>query len=435
MNDYSGLLRERLVSLIRQMAASPAAYVKNPEKDFTRNRKLPFETIMLLLIAMGGNSICKELLEAQGYDVGTATSSAFVQQRGKILPAAFEELFHKFTQENQGPKDYHGYRLLAEDGSALAIAADPKDLMTFWQRRPGDKACGLLHLNALYDLCNRLYLDAVIQNRKEQNEPRALTDMVERSPIRDKAILLADRGYESYNIFAHVERKGWHYLIRVKDGAGGILSGLSLPDTEEFDICVSRVLTRKQRKATKRPDLYKFMPTNQTFDFLELGSDDDYTMSFRIVRVKINDDLTETLITNLPKSEFSPAQLKELYNMRWGIETSFRKLKYTIGLLNFHAKKRECIKQEIFARLIMYNFTEMITAHVVISKTGTKHAYQVNFTVAVHVCKRFLRPWAHAPPPNVEALIAQNILPVRPNRKDARKMRGKSAISFLYRVA
>lgn len=35
--------------------------------------------------------------------------------------------------------------------------------------------------------------------------------------------------------------------------------------------------------------------------------------------------------------------------MRWGIETAFRELKYTIGITAFHAKKRELIKQEIYA--------------------------------------------------------------------------------------
>jgi hypothetical protein len=47
------------------MSAAPAPYVKNPEKDFTRKKKLPFETVMQLLISMGGNSIYKELLESQ----------------------------------------------------------------------------------------------------------------------------------------------------------------------------------------------------------------------------------------------------------------------------------------------------------------------------------------------------------------------------------
>jgi len=98
--------------------------------------------------------------------------------------------------------------------------------------------------------------------------------------------------------------------------------------------------------------------------------------------------------------------------------------------------KRELV-QEVFARIIMYNFAEMITSHVIISKADTKHAYQVNFTVAIHICRHFLRMWfkRNTFPPDVEALIRKNILPVRMGRKGKRKMRYKSAVSFLYRVA
>ena len=52
--------------------------------------------------------------------------------------------------------------------------------------------------------------------------------------------------------------------------------------------------------------------------------------------------------------------------MRWGIETSFRNLKHTLGLLHLHAKKVEFVRQEIFAKLTMYNFCELITQSVVI---------------------------------------------------------------------
>ena len=51
--------------------------------------------------------------------------------------------------------------------------------------------------------------------------------------------------------------------------------------------------------------------------------------------------------------------------MRWGIETSFRNLKHTLGLLHLHAKKVEFVLQEIFAKLTMYNFCELITQSVV----------------------------------------------------------------------
>ena len=165
---------------------------------------------------------------------------------------------------------------------------------------------------------------------------------------------------------------------------------MSLPDGE-FDIWVIRLLTRKQTKAT---------------------ADKQYK-------------------SNLPSAEFSSIQLKELYAKRWGIETSFRTLKYTIGLTNFHAKKRVFIEQEVFARLIMYNFREMVTSHVVISQADRKYNYRINFTVAVHICRCYLRSDVNKHPPNVEALIRKNIKPVRPDRLYLRKIRSVSVVSFL----
>lgn len=440
MNEYANSLKETLTSLIREMAAAPAPYVKNPEKDFTRKKKLPFETVMQFLISMGGNSLYKELLESQGYNVNTATTSAFVQQRNKILPSAVEFLFHEFTQSYTDIKDYRGYRLLAVDGSDLHIATDSTDTDTYFQSQPNTKGYNLLHLNAVYDLCNRLYVDALVQPRRLCNEGRALAAMVDRSPIKGKTIVIADRGYESYNNFAHIERKGWNYVIRVKDlASNGILSGLRLPASGEFDSDIHLTLTKKQTKEVKaHPEIYRFVPSRSTFDFLDLQENLFYPISFRVVRFVLPNGTYETVITNLSAADFPPDEIKSIYNRRWGIETSFRALKYTVGLTNFHAKKQEFITQEIFARMIMYNFAEMITLHVVISQMDKRHPYQVNFTVAVHVCRHFLRSRDNEPPPDVEALIRKNILPIRPIRpgqKNTRKIRWKSAVSFVYRVA
>lgn len=435
MNEYANIVKEKLTSLILKMSASPALFVKSPTKDFTRKRKLPFETVMQLLLSMGGNSIYKELLEVQGYDVNTATAAAFVQQRDKILPFAFEFLLHEFTQSYQDVKRYKGFRLLAVDGSDLHIATDRDIPDTYFQNHPDEKGFNLLHLNAMYDLCSRLYVDACIQPSRCENENMALAGMVDRSRIKDAAIVIADRGYESYNTFAHIEQKGWNYAIRVKDiGSNGILSGLHLPQSEEFDVMVHRILTRKQTREVKsHPELYRFIPANSTFNFLDLHANKFYPISFRVVRFKISEYSYETVITNLNQDDFPPKELMYLYGKRWGIETSFRDLKYAVGLTNFHAKKVEYITQEIYARMVMYNFSEMITSHVVIQHGDTRYVYQVNFTVAIHICRHFFR--CNVPSPDIEALILKNILPIRPGRKDFRKIRSRTAVSLIYRVA
>ena len=66
-------------------------------------------------------------------------------------------------------------------------------------------------------------------------------------------ILVADRGYENYNIMAHAINKGWKFLIRIKDvNSNGIAFGLNLPPEDEFDTDIKFALTRKQKKSKKK---------------------------------------------------------------------------------------------------------------------------------------------------------------------------------------
>lgn len=164
-------------------------------------------------------------------------------------------------------------------------------------------------------------------------------------------------------------------------------------------------MTRQQTKEVKaNPLRYKFLPKNQFFDFLPQDSKETYPFKFRILRFPITETTYEVIITSLDRFNFPLEKIKEIYHMRWGIETSFRELKYAIGLSNFHAKKVAYILQEIFARLTMYNFCEAITTHVVILHADRKYEYQVNFTVAIAICLQFFRV-RNLSPPNVEALI------------------------------
>lgn len=430
MNEFADSIKKKLDTVLTEMHEYSWLFVKKPGKDFIRKRKLDFKEMINIFLSMGGNSLKYELMEYFAYDAQTATSSAFVQQREKILPEALEYLFHSFTSSSVNPKYYNGFRILAIDGSDVNIAYDPKDAENHIVKVENTKGYNILHLNAMYDLCSRVYVDSIVQPGRKENEVQALIDMVDRSDIKEQTIVIADRGYESYNVFEHIAKKGWYYVIRVKDiKSTGITSGLSLPNQKEFDVEQSVLLTRKHRTSKK----YRFMAAKQNFDYLPVGDKGIYPMNFRVVRFAISENNYEVIITNLPEDKFPAYKLKEIYHMRWGIETSFRELKYAIGLTSFHSKKATYIIQEIFARLTMYNFCEIITTHVVIQQKDRKYSYQVNFTIAILICMHYFRN--DVSPPDVEALIQKNILPIRNGRKGTRKVRAKSAVSFIYRVA
>ena len=42
--------------------------------------------------------------------------------------------------------------------------------------------------------------------------------------------------------------------------------------------------------------------------------------------------------------------------------------KYAAGLLFFHSRKKDLVIQEIYAKLILYNFCELITGAIVVEK-------------------------------------------------------------------
>lgn len=435
MSNYIESITASLQNMISELSQNPILFLRNPSADFTRNRKIDFKTLVGIAMNSGGCTMSKELLDYFDFDVNTPTVSAYTQQRAKVLPDAFEYLFHSFTKENVNlKKTYEGYTLLACDGSNLSIATNPKDAETAWKNNHFGGITNHLHLNALNDVLNRTFLDVVIQTASEYQEQRACIKMMERSNL-NKVILITDRGYENYNLIAHTINNGWKFVTRIKDrNSNGIASGLNLPSKEAFDENINLTFTRRNTKETKAAG-YKLLPANQMFDYLPPKSEGTYEISFRIVRFAISEDSYEMIITNLDKYSFPVEKIKEIYHLRWGIETSFRELKYAIGLTSFHLRKVDYIKQEIYARLLLYNYCELITTHVIEQMSKKDKTKQVNFTVAIYICREYLRHKRQLSPPDVIRLIEKYILPIRPGRQDPRKVRAQAAVSFLYRVA
>lgn len=433
--------KEALTNSVQALTDYKWFFSSRPGKDFSRIRKLPFEKMIYGILGLSNKTLNQELLDFFHFDPALPSSSAFIQQRAKLVPETFETLFHFFTDKIRLASCHTEFPFFAVDGSDLQFAANPNDPDSYFPGTNDQKPYNLLHMNAMYDLHSHLYVDALVQKRRNTDESGALTAMVDRSDI-PRALLIADRGYESYNNLAHIQEKGWNYLIRIKDGNCGIGSGLNLPCEDEFDAPFVLNLVRKQtneaKELLKDRNHFKYISSSVRFDYLPKKSRKHdpfvfYTLSFRIVRFRISDSTFETIITNLDQQAFPVREVKKIYAMRWGIETSFRELKYTLGLLHLHAKKVEFVLQEIFAKLVMYNFCEVITQSVVIQQGIRKHAYKVSFSDAVHICLQFFR--GNVPPPNVEALLLQYVSPIRPGRKDTRKLSPKPSVSFTYRVA
>lgn len=68
MNDYATTVKNTLFKLVNEMSEVSYLFAQNPENDFTRNRKLNFETLIKFFLSMEGSSLSKEILEYFQYD-------------------------------------------------------------------------------------------------------------------------------------------------------------------------------------------------------------------------------------------------------------------------------------------------------------------------------------------------------------------------------
>jgi IS4 transposase len=379
---------------------------------------------------MEGKSLSSELLEAFNFSGDCPSVSALCQARLKILPSAFKAIFERFVSKEKHPKTFRGFRLLAHDGSSITLPLDPEDQTTYMNNTR--KPFNALHLEALYDILNHDFVTCDVENRREANERKSLLKMAKCLPFKTPVILIADRGYRSLNVYEHLKESGQYFVIRELDvTSNGFLAHTDLPKDGEFDEVIDFELRRAQKKKLRERKNSHFLSTSSVFDFLPEKSKESYPMSLRAVRIKLGEDSYTSLVTNLPADKFSQEDLNQLYHYRWGIETAFRDLKYSLGLERLHAKNKQLIEQEIYARLIMYNFSQRIVESVVLPEKDRQYAYQINVKRAIAICRHYFK-WGRG---DIELLLRKELLPVRLGRKDKRKMKNKTFKGFLYRIA
>ena len=436
----------RLVETIDTM--TPTEFSKAPGRYFTRNRKVDFKKAVLLSITASKGTIFEDIRKF--YTVTECqpnmapSPSALTQQLGKLSSQAFPEVLRRFNNQFEH-KTFHGFQLLACDGTGLAFNSE-------WNYDcyvRGPHAFFGVHLVALYDLMSRKYVDAEIQPARLKNEFSAICQLCKRQKNDGiKRLLIADRGFPSYNFYANAVHAGTSYLVRLSEATAKSVVGGSQRLDElggDFDISLILHLVRHKRKRQylHQNDLsnYRYIAPDTQFDFLDPSKEGEIDIAIRIVCVKLPDGSCEYLATNLDKSTLPTNILKDIYVLRWGIETSFRFLKLTLGAEFFHARKRERIVQEIWSRMILYNFCMEIANHAETERkakaqqTNCKYVYTLNISESLKACRDYLllSKCVQRQTDLVGWILKAAYCPIRKGRNFKRKPVSRGARSFNYR--
>ena len=428
-----------LLQTISKMESDPSPFVNRPGIDFIRNRKCPMSSVIRCILSMEAHSLTSEI---RSFFKGASppTKSAFVQQRDKLNEQAFPHLFSQFNKMAPFSKTYKGYHLLACDGSDVNIPALKDDNSTYVQSNTKGVGYHQIHLNALYDLLEKRYADIYIQPRAIVDEREAFCTFLSRDTIQQKSLFICDRGYFSMNVLARLCLSKHSFVLRMiaPKSKNTFLRRFNLPESEQFDISISFCASRNYKKSLSEHGIpHIHLRPDRPFDLIPV--DDHFSsreFSLRLIKLSLSDNKgtenCEYLLTNLSSKTFRLEDIRYIYGLRWGIETSFCHLKYNVGLSYFHSIKRSSIFQEVYARVILYNLTMLLASGISPPRKDTQYEYKVSIADAVITARMFLNNCISVA--NLKELLHRYLTPVRPGRASPRKIRSKRVFSLHNRV-
>ena len=113
----------------------------------------------------------------------------------------------------------------------------------------------------------------------------------------------------------------------------------------------------------------------------------------RVIRFPLDNGEEETLITNLFDTSFSVEDFRELYRLRWLIETSYNNLKNKLEIENFSGRSVLAVEQDYYATvtvanlvsILMFDNREQIAAYN--ASADRKYTYKQNVNTTVGLMK------------------------------------------------
>lgn len=397
---------------------------KNPQ-DFTRTRLFPFASLIIFLLNMNNNSYQAELdhyfqiinhLEvAERFMYKGSLSKA----RAKLKPEAFIDLNDHligYFYDNFHYKTWHGFRLVAVDGTTLRVPDTNEIIEHFgvWNSVKGEKPCPKARASQMFDVLNDITVDAIISPKGVGERELAAAHF---KKLTHADLVLLDRGYPAFWLFKKILTEGGQFCARISYNTWKII--------------------KKFYKSNNLESIVTLSPTSASIKkCIETGLDIE-PMKLRLIRVELDSGETEILVTSLTDGEMYPHVLfSDLYHLRWPIEEDYKVLKYRIEIENFSGKTKHSVYQDFHAKLFSKNFSAVVgntTKDDITEKSKNyKYPHKLNFTQALARMKDTIVLLFHRPKEKIVVIIEkirkifiQTTEAVRPNRKFPRRHRVK----------
>lgn len=389
------------MSLLKSLLADPNFKTKHKltTSAFTRARKLGFNCVIMLILQKGLKSLqnrLNEFFDKLCSDLVPATASAFTQARSNLSHSAFialnkEGVVDPFYADGVYKK-WLNYRLLAVDGSRLTLPLSKEIRDEFGSLTTTDNK-GVVQgeynaalVSVLYDVLNGIAIDSTLSNCRSSEKTLAIDHL---KHVNKGDILLFDRGYPSYEYLASIAQRSSDFVGRCSRGSFEKAQEMFHDDT------ITSLVT------TITPPLYLSKKKLK-----ELGLPEKLTVRF--VRVILSTGEPEILVTSLLDESLSIDDFKELYYLRWGIETYYHILKSHLALENFSGLTLESVLQDFYAAVFMTSLEAIMVDEAQISLGSKKNQHQqtVNRAISFNTLKNNVMQLLHCED-DIESVVAK----------------------------
>jgi hypothetical protein len=346
-------------------------YKEEARKDpsfFTRVRKITVPILIGLMLRQIKNSTqisLDQFFFLMGLShIAVPTQQSFSEARYKLKWEAVRYISDALVNViyDHGIITWEGFRISAIDGSKIQLPAGCDFDIIFGTAGRGDSS-PTAQASMLYDVLNGHIIDARIGPMSKGERKFAIehAEHLRNHASFSKELILFDRGYASFDLIEDLESKSISYLMRLKSKFN--------VDIDEMGLGIhSYTLTK----------------------------DGHTPIKVRIVKFKLKTGEIETLLTNLFDQSICEEEFKDLYSLRWRIETQFDVEKNKLELENFSSKKEDGIYQDFFASVFLYNIISIAKNDMqpIIDKArekkGNKLKYKLNFNQTIGVFKEKL---------------------------------------------
>ena len=385
--------------------------------SFIRERILTLKCTVMLIINGLKRSLQIELQDffehcSQGL---SCSKQAFCDQRVKLKPEFFQALndvlvsnFYRFYQGQE--KRWKGMRLWAVDGSSVPLPETEELKQTFGgvSNQYGEQVSATARICALYDVLNNIVIKGFLHPYRVSEEeviPQCLSGF----ELEDK-LLLFDRGYPSYWLMYLLIRKKAKFVMRVASNANNAVKDFF--SSEATDLTIE---WRSPYASLKKLKDMRYSVNTRTL------------IKIRLVKILLDTGETEVLVTNLYDTDnYTKEDLKEVYHLRWGIETYYGYMKEELQLGQFSGIRQICIEQDFAANLFLFNLQSLIEKqtepYLEAVSRKRKYRYKINknsswASLKNRVVNLFKLEDSRTVLKELEKLFGNYLEPIRPGRK------------------